>query len=271
MRSERPSFREVVRKTALFITLWVLVQPMFNPDTVGLVIDAAMGKTPDCSSGKPSNTEGYPYDLIIVPGGGVYEDGDGVYKPNTYQRARLDAAAYAYVGGYAQDILLSGGDPDLGVDMNLSKNYLQGRVLIYSDGEKSLDDSHVVIEDESINTATGMAKVPKIMDELGAEKALVVSHKSHINRAEIMACNYGVNAKSMSVEGIVESHNYYIAQNMNTNHGSDDSGWWIELKESLEVGALPFDRYAFGPTLIKIAQNKIDSMQLVEQGKEVLP
>src|SRR5688572_684339 len=147
MRKECEGICRAVRSAVIVGTLWGLTMPLFNHDTTELVVDSMMGKTPDCSSGEASNSE-YPYDAIVVPSGGVYKVSDGYYRPNFFQRRRLEAAALAFINGYAPEVVLLDGDqgPDVGDYVN--KYYLQAQIENLSGGKIILSNDSVYVENE---------------------------------------------------------------------------------------------------------------------------
>lgn len=240
MIKENP-FRRVVRSTLAVSILLGL--PAINHESTGRVIKALQGEDPSCSSGE-SVSAGYPYDVIAVPGAGIYTDGDGNIQLNSIEKGRLQAAARAYISGYAPNILLLNGYDGLASD--LARDYLQKQVVQISKDTKILDDDSIFVDEESINTATNVRYLAGFMAEKSLIKAVLITNDFHSDRVVIISCNYGINSGVITVETL--NGQDYV-------DGQEDLAELILLKEWLEAVALAYDPLGIIPTALKGAVN----------------
>lgn len=127
-------------------------------------------------------TKPEPGDTIIVLGAKLIGT-----APSTMLRLRLDEAIKLYNQGFASTIIVSGAK---GADEETSEasamyNYLAAN---------SIPPDKIIIEDNSFNTYQNLNNCRVIMAEHGLERAIIVSNKSHIRRALVLAHNLGINA-----------------------------------------------------------------------------
>lgn len=247
MGKENPLRRAVKNTIAILLLSLPVSLPVAHHDSTTRVIKALKGKDLSCSSGE-SVYAGYPFDLIAVPGAGTYIDEDGSTQLSSIEKGRLRAAAHAYISGYAPSIILLHGYGDLA--SSLAREYLQEQVTEISEHTKALDNNSIFVDKESINTATNMKYLADFVADKELKKVLLITDKFHSQRAQILACNYGVNSQILTVEELTDQ-DYVCSQ--------DDVAEMelIRQKELIEVLALAYDPYGQFPTALKAVSNFI--------------
>lgn len=231
-------FRRMAEIAAL-TTIFIL--PLKNYESTTMVIQALSGHKVDCSYGEAAN-ESYPFDIIAVFGAGTYIDELGNIRLNSSQIRRLQASAVAYAEGYAPEIVLMDGMEDSVLES--TRNYLQLAVNFFSKGKKVLPGESVTLLTGSINTASNAGDLSEYMDLKGMKKVLSITDAFHSQRAEILACNFGVNTQIKTVEEIMETDQYKIQKRP-----------VIIMKENFEIVLLAFDPKGHIPTVAKTVVN----------------
>ena len=129
-------------------------------------------------------------DVIVVLGGG--------------DQGRVEKAAELYQAGYADTVLMT----PVGVRFNDKELKSIGR-------HYGIDETDIIIEDDSDSTHTNAAESIEIMEAQGFESALIVTNDYHIKRSKIaferlndgsMTFNY-INAMNLSGERWYEREN----------------------------------------------------------------
>lgn len=164
------------------------------------VADALFSGNVECTAGLKPKDPDHPFDAIAIPGAGSTRALDGNIVPSEAGQIRLQAGARAYLAGYAPTIILLDGVARPGEDPSMNKRYLQ-RLL--GDNGQMIPDEAILEEHDSINTATNMKKLAKIVEEKGIKGVVIVSSASHVLRATVLACANGVKASSLPAEDIL--------------------------------------------------------------------
>ena len=115
----------------------------------------------------------------------------------------MEAAAIKYIQKQAPIIILLDGKLEDSGDSLISKQYLQNKVKKLSQGTILLPDESVIIENISVNTATNMKQLRKLVDLHHLQQVLLITNNFHADRAEIHACAFGINALSLPAENII--------------------------------------------------------------------
>lgn len=251
MLERRVSRRFILRAVGLGTVGTVVVPPLLHIDnTLRVFKSVAFGEKVDCAQDKEGEIQNYPFDAIVVPGGGSVTTPQGVHIPSYYQQLRLDGAAIAYSKKLAPRIILLDGVKGPSEDGLTSKTYLQKSLRRLTGENAFLPDEAIIIENRSINTATNMRELRKIVAAQNIKKVLIVTNEYHERRATLFSCEYGVPASSSSAEDLIieadperkdEIHNLY--------HTSEVRA--IEAKETLEVIWSLWDPKGHVPTLLK--------------------
>jgi uncharacterized SAM-binding protein YcdF (DUF218 family) len=144
-------------------------------------------------------------DAILVPGGGMYEDTNGVYRPNAHTRQRLRAAAILYAQNPDAKIVLLLGVPDEGDAMLGQANidYLQRAYQWAVEADDMIPSEDIVVDNRSINTATNMQEAVRIAKQHSLERFLLVTQSYHAERATLFACNNGLHVTPALVEDVL--------------------------------------------------------------------
>ncbi|HBM80880.1 MAG TPA: YdcF family protein [Clostridiaceae bacterium] len=126
-------------------------------------------------------------DCIIILGCRVYGT-----LPSPFLNARLDEGVRLYSQGFGQYIIVSGGrgNGELITEAEAMKRYLLSR---------GIDESKIIIEDDSISTVQNIKFSKQKMDEYNLKTAVIVSNKYHLKRASIMAADKKIRASYSGV------------------------------------------------------------------------
>lgn len=121
-------------------------------------------------------------DVIIVLGAKLIGS-----EPSTILQFRLEKAISLYQENYASTIIVSGaqGRDELVSEASAMREYLIAR---------GLAPERILIEDHSFNTYQNLAYSQIIMKEHGLKSAIIVSNRSHIYRALLLAQRLGIEA-----------------------------------------------------------------------------
>jgi uncharacterized SAM-binding protein YcdF (DUF218 family) len=138
-----------------------------------------------------SNAKPLRADCIIILGCKV----DGTI-PSPFLVSRLDEGIRIYKAGYGNYIIASGGQ---GPGESISEAAAMKRYII----AKGVASTKILMDEASTNTMTNLINSKKIMDENKFNTAIIVSNKSHLKRASLMARKLGITA---SYSGIYNSN-----------------------------------------------------------------
>lgn len=167
-------------------------------------------------------------DCIIVLGAAVW---DGRPSPALYDR--LMGAIRYYHGGYAENIICSGGlGRNAPTEAEVMKNFLVSR---------GVPENKIYLEQRSHSTEENLRFSHEIMKEKGFRTALVVTHNYHIYRALWLAESLGIQAHGGPVP--VGEFYWKIA-------GQQISGswyyWFLGALREVAALAVVFSRSAVG-------------------------
>lgn len=126
--------------------------------------------------------EARPADVIIVLGSAVWPGG----RPSPSLRARMRHAVSLYRAGYAEYLILTGGEgkwppSEAEVMRNLAE-------------EEGIPQEALFLDESAENTFSSMKNAKAIMYERGWKSAIVVSDPFHMLRVSIMAEDLGIEA-----------------------------------------------------------------------------
>lgn len=137
-------------------------------------------------------------DTAIILGCQVYGS-----VPSPFLMWRCDEGLRLYKDGVVSKIIVSGGK---GQGENISEAQAMKIYLI----SKGMDESDVIIEDESASTAANLINSSRIMKQFDLKSAVIVSNKYHLKRASLIAKSLDINA---SYSGVFvtpyKNHEYY--------------------------------------------------------------
>ncbi|HWL41571.1 MAG TPA: YdcF family protein [Ilumatobacter sp.] len=128
--------------------------------------------------------EAAPVDAIVVLGAAQY---DG--RPSPQLAARLDHVVTLWHQGLAEHVVVTGGKQpgDRFTEATASRNYLV---------ERGVPEAAVLAEDVSHNTYDSLAAVAVLLREAGLTRVLLVTDPFHTARAELIAAEVGLDARS---------------------------------------------------------------------------
>lgn len=109
-----------------------------------------------------------------------------------FLKKRLDKGIELYNGGFAEYILVSGGQ---GPGEDITEAEAMKRYLL----SKGIDENRIIIEDKSRNTMENLRYSKEVMSKKQLETAIVVSNKYHLKRASVMARKVGLKASYSGV------------------------------------------------------------------------
>lgn len=209
-------------------SLLLTLLPAQNAVTKPYLRDALLNNRVDCTGMVSSGSSGYPYDAIVVPGGGAERIG-GEVLPSLESQNRLRAAARLYSEKLAPKVILLDGYDD-GVYRGggvTPRDFLK---------RESVPDDAIMVEDSSINTATNMRELSRLAKSEDLRRVAVVSSEYHSPRATVHACAYGVAATEFPVEAPA---------------GGAGNRFTTVLKEKIELLLCLWDPEGRVPTLIR--------------------
>ena len=239
--------RYLMNITALLLTIAVVGKPFLERENTDLALQALAGNQIQCANGVDTLDQRYPYDAIVVPGAGLIEKSKGVFVPSSFGEMRLEGAAIAYERELAPTIILLEGKMNPGEEL-VDTRYIQ---KIYKGlTGKTVPDNQIIVETESINTATNMEKLRKILTDYGLKKVVIVTNEFHEPRSILFACKRGIAAYPLSAEDLIVSQNSMSTQAIriiNESPGNKD----IKRKEALEILLAIWDTEGWVPTFIR--------------------
>jgi vancomycin permeability regulator SanA len=119
-------------------------------------------------------------DVAIVLGNEVRASG----QPSARLQARLDKTAELYHQGLFQEVIVSGGIDERGVDeAAVMKEYLV---------RQGLNEAHIQVDSNGANTFLTAKNAAQIMREKNLQSALVISQYFHISRSKLALKRFGV-------------------------------------------------------------------------------
>lgn len=196
--------------------LGLVVLPLVTNRDVISMASGMDNKRPSCAEGvNPSNTEGYPFDAIAVPGGGMTKDINGIDIPGKFETRRLYAAAILWLTHQAPHIvLLDGYQKD--VDPNITKTKLQEIVRHLSGYTVEIPWSAIEVESTSLNTTENAREMKKIAEKNNWKKIAVDTDQFHIMRAVLNFCISGMSSTGFPVEDVMSEWAPYIEDQINS-------------------------------------------------------
>jgi len=223
-------YRAMLYNTLLVALLGLAtIPPVKNWGTTNRVMTALItGERIDCAQGVSPLNKDYPFDSIVIPLGGFEQD----FTPNKVTRKRLLAGAVAYLDGKAKDVVIQNGISPTGADPDIVLRYFMAYVKVVSNFEKEINESHIRVDKNHINTSTGMLELKENDKQSGEKKYLVISSKSHIDRAVADGCDIGMAMTGESAEELVAmvDPNQAII-----NAKGHTPPFWITFKEETEL------------------------------------
>lgn len=251
MLERRVNRRFILKAVGLGTVGTVIVPPLVHIDNTLRVFKAAVFREKvDCAGDREAENKNYPFDAIVVPGGGSVLTPEGLYIPSDYQQLRLEGAAVAYSKNLAPRIILLDGAKNPIEDGLTSKRYLQESLKRLVGGNAFLPDEAIIVENRSINTATNMSELRKIVAAQNIKTVLIVTNEYHERRATLFACEYGVPASSAAAEDLIIEVDPERKGEISRLYHTPQVGT-IETKETLEVIWSLWDPKGRVPTLLK--------------------
>lgn len=225
----------------------VLAEPwLASADNAIRVIGSFFGDGVDCTNKKESQNPQYPADAIAVPSGGTIRTDNGSYELNGDSRIRLEAAAIAYLNKFAPLIILLGVEKSPSEE-NSAKVYLQEAFSRLTKNTASIPEEAILMETNSINTATNMEELSKIAEERKIGRVVVVTNGFHKDRATLLACSHDVAAYPISAEELVASQGPEGQIAVSKNNVS----WVTIVKEAFEKLTMLWDPKGEAQTLLR--------------------
>jgi uncharacterized SAM-binding protein YcdF (DUF218 family) len=153
---------------------------------------------------------------IIVLGAAVWSG-----KPSLAMRERLDVALQLHTEGWAPYVIVSGG---AGLD-ELTEAAVMKEYLV----TKGVPEENVIMEPLSQSTWENLTFSKQIMDDLGFQSAIIVTHGFHTYRALMMADELGIISSAKPVQ-ITPLNLYYYTM----REGAAITYYWFnQLTKSL--------------------------------------
>ncbi len=196
----------------------------------------------DCGSGVEPARRRYLADALVVPGAGMMVDGDGESVPNHEEQLRLEAAAKAYADSLAPYIVLLNGRSDHTDVTDKIVRFLNQSFHKYAGTTDDIPADAIVIDEESYNTASNMEVLAEMAQLYNLRRVLMVTNRTHVNRAVAFACNFGVAASPYPAEDILNTPDPDFFALIPTY-----------LKEKSEMLLLLYDRTGVIPKFLKQA------------------
>ncbi|MDI6605479.1 MAG: YdcF family protein [Thermoanaerobacteraceae bacterium] len=126
-------------------------------------------------------------DAIIVLGCAVYGN-----TPSPFFKERLEEALKLYKEGYGRYIIISGGK---GPGESISEAEAGKRYLL----EKRVASKNILLDNKSFSTYENLLFSKEIMEKNSLKTAIIVSNKSHLKRASVIAKRIGIDANFSGV------------------------------------------------------------------------
>lgn len=233
---------------AMFLGL-AIIPPIINHDSTSRVgVDISGGKI-ECINYELTPYSKKPFDALVIPGGGFTKE-KGIYIPGTAERKRLLAGALEYVNGKSDIVILQDGILPEGADPNTTREWFKAYVRVISEFKMEIPDSAFIVDNESINTATGMIELKKIGEKYGFINYLVVDSDSHVNRSVANGCDLDLSMTGESAEELIALIDPNQAM---INESGLSPSFFIRFKELTELMSTMYIPGGGATTLFKIA------------------
>lgn len=223
--------------------------PFVNFGNTLRVIGALSGEEVDCKNGVESQNPKYLADAIVVPSAGSLKIDEKTYTPNDIGKMRLEAAAIAYANHLAPKIILLNGEKRAKEDELTEKKYLQDFFRKLTGETAVIPDEAILIENHSVNTATNMEELAKIVTRHNLKKTLIVTNRFHELRSTLFACANEVPAFSLAAEDLIISQDPGRAEAIKKIYNTGEIRA-AEMKERFEVALVIWDPKGMIPTLL---------------------
>lgn len=197
------SRRDVLKEIGWIVTVIVATPPLLDIRNTLNAVHGIVGKPVSCMTTERENLS-FNADAIVVPGAGIFKTNTGELEPDYCGKMRLDAAAIAYCRQMAPVIVLLNGRKDPHEDRDTERHYLANAINKLRGDNAELLSPTIFTENDSVNTATNMAKLSEIALSHRIKTALVVTNRFHAPRATLYACANGrVQARSLNAEDLI--------------------------------------------------------------------
>lgn len=133
-------------------------------------------------------------DVIIVLGAAVWENG-----PSPALRARIHHAQQLFHQGYADYFILSGGQGLFGPS--------EAQVMADLLKQYGIDESYLILEDQSTSTFENLRFSKEKMDEYGFQSAIIVTDTFHMKRALLIAKDVGISSYGSAAKESILNQN----------------------------------------------------------------
>lgn len=220
----------------------LLAIPVVNIGNTRFVVEAIIRNRADCGDGVGANNRNYPFDAIVIPGGGTVRTTNNDIVPSFEQEVRLGAAAVAYSKGLAPRIVLLDGESGFkGGSTETGEGFLQAAFVKVGYSGKIPAKGDILVDGKSTNTATNMQALARISTEHKIGKVAMITNRFHLLRATLSACINGVATSPIAAEDLTGiDENQAIRPSLLT-----------KIKERLEVALLIWDPNGIVPTALK--------------------
>ncbi|MHA6480352.1 YdcF family protein [Paenibacillus sp. strain BS8-2] len=167
IKRKPPQVRVRGRFIKLVLTLSVAFFMWFAIHTVIIIMDGL-------------NDELIPVDVAVVLGNKVELSG----QPSERLRARLNRAVELYNRGYFDTIIVSGGIGKEGFDeAKVMKSYLS---------LKGIPEERIIEDNEGYNSHMTAQNTKSIMNEIGADSAMIITQYFHVSRTKLVFSKRGI-------------------------------------------------------------------------------
>lgn len=233
VKEQRKPFRTFANTMLAMAIIGASSLPIMNYQTTKNVIAAEIGIPLDCPKPPESVNGIYPFDAVAVLGAGMAIQKDtGLYGPNTFEKGRLTAAALLYLAGYTDTIVLHVGKQKPGVDPHLEVQFLREKVMELSHNTITIPEQAIILETDSVNTASSLQVSKQHIEEHGWGNVLYVSDEFHLaKRIPVIACEYGISGSYLSVEEIYEMYNPEGVQSLRKRNKGKGMAWRKFMEE----------------------------------------
>ena len=221
------SIRKVVKVSAIGAGAVAIGAPLYHRENSKRIIGAALRKGVDCTGCIENETTHYPFDAVVVPGGGLEQAENGQWVPS---------------------IVLLDGVAGCDQDQMANKLFLLRRA---QERGIALDESSVIAEDQvSVNTATNMDQLRVIAEKYGLKKVRIESNRFHNTRATLFACHRGVAATYMSCEDTILADDPTRYEEIEALYATEYATY-LRRKEAIEIAASFIDPSGRAQTLAR--------------------
>lgn len=204
-KDHRVLCRDIISTGILVFGLLGIAIPLINHEVSAQVLTVVRGGELTCPFGSaeiPHNNE--PADALAILGAGLRLTDYGSWVPTKYEEERLATGAGLFVVGYLKPevevVLLDGRQPK-GAGRKVDKNVFKQKVKELSEGTASIAEEKIIVENNSVNTPTGMDELKKLAEEHNWKNIIAVTHANHVERAQLDAYLRGLcNVTFISVE-----------------------------------------------------------------------